>query len=222
MTLRKSGPLFCGCAFALVWILSAFLARPCHAAAVPVTAGTWEFQGGFSGIVLPESFNGTWSAQIEGRTGYFIMEAVELQGMINVRVWPLGSKAPHYTDFGASVLWFPKIGENQNMYLMGGAGGATTNPPGEPEGGFKPLIRAGFGFKVPMSGLKFLGDAYLTMEYRAEMVFIDDTEFFEDPTIEDGSDFVSGAAIGLSWFKGEKEPPPPPAAPPPPEATTPK
>jgi hypothetical protein len=33
------------------------------------------------------------------------------------------------------------------------------------------------------------------------MVFIDDPEFFEDPTIEDGSDFVSGAAIGISYFK---------------------
>jgi hypothetical protein len=166
-----------------------------------VPPGTWEFQGGFSGIVLPEAFNGTWSAQIEGRAGYFIKEALEIQGMINWRVWPLGGKAPHYYDFGVSALWFPKIGDIRNMYLLGGAGGAVTDPPHEPEGGFKPLIRAGVGFKVPMRGLEFLGNAYLTMEYRAEMVFIDDPEFFEDPTIEDGSDFVSGAAIGISYFK---------------------
>ncbi|HET9886640.1 MAG TPA: hypothetical protein VFR10_03940, partial [bacterium] len=107
----------------------------------------------------------------------------------------------HYTDLGASLLWFPQIGNHRNMYMLAGAGGAITDPPGEPDGGFKPLVRAGVGFKVPMSGLKFLGDAYLTMEYRGEMVFIDDPEFFEDDTIEDGSNFVSGAAIGLSYFK---------------------
>lgn len=222
MTVRKPTSSFHPYAFALALALSVgALAAPSRADEPPITKGVWEYQGGASGIVLPESFNGTWSLQLEGRVGYFIGEGWELQGMINGRVWPLGSKAPKYVDLGGSVLYFPEIGGKRNMYVLGGAGVAKTDPNGPPEGGFKPLIRAGFGFKVPMSGLKFLGNAFLTMEYRGEMVFIDDAEFFEDPTIEDGSDFVSGAAIGLSWFQGEEKAPPP-AAPPPPEATTPK
>lgn len=216
MTFRKPDSSFHPYAFALALALSVGgFAAPSRADEPPITQGIWEFQGGASGIVLPESFDGTWSLQIEGRAGYFIKEGWELQSMLNWRVWPLGSKAPKYVDLGGSILYFPEIGNKRNMYVLGGAAAVKTDPNGPAEGGFKPLIRAGFGFKVPMSGLKFLGDAYLTMEYRAEMVFIDDAEFFEDPTIEDGSDFVSGAAIGLSWFKGEKQPPPPPEASPP-------
>ena len=213
MIFRKSDPSFHSYAFAL-GLFAWAIAVPSRADEPPIAKGIWEYQGGVSGIVLPESFNGTWSLQIEGRVGYFIKEGWELQGMINGRLWPLGSQAPKYVDLGGSILYFPEIGGKRNMYLLGGAAAAKTDPPGPPEGGFKPLIRAGFGFKVPMSGLKFLGDAFLTMEYRAEMVFIDDAEFFEDPTIEDGSDFVSGAAIGLCWFQGEEKATPPAANPP--------
>jgi hypothetical protein len=186
-------------------------------AAVPIEAGTWEIQAGLAGIVLPEDIEGTYSLQPEVRFGYFIADAIELQAQGDVRVWPLGSVAPNSYGVGGSVLWFPSIQEERNLYLLGGVGGAYTDPPGSAEdSSFDPLGRVGFGFKVPITGLGFLDGSYLNLEYRGEMAFVDDP------------DFVSGAAIGLSFFPGsEPEPAPasvaPPAeAPPPGEVVPPK
>jgi hypothetical protein len=184
-------------------------------AAVPIAPGTWEFQAGIAGIVLPEDIPGTYSLQPEARIGYFIREGIELQAQGDVRVWPLGSVAPNHYGVGGSVLWFPPIQEERSLYLLGGMGGAYSDPPGsEEESSFDPLARAGFGFKVPISGLGPLDGSYLNLEYRGEMAFTDDP------------DFVSGAAIGLSFFRGDavaqaQSTPPPPAATAPPATAPP-
>ncbi len=206
--------------FVLPLVAACFHFSPGKAfAAVPIEAGTWEIQAGLAGIVLPEDIQGTYSLQPEARLGFFIVDAIELQAQVDVRVWPLGSVAPNSYGFGGSVLWFPSIQEERNLYLLGGVGGAYTDPPGSVEdSSFDPLGRAGFGFKVPITGtgLGFLDGSYLNLEYRGEMVFVDDP------------DFVSGAAIGLSFFPGsEPEPAPasvaPPApVPPPAEVVPPK
>ncbi len=159
------------------------------AAGVPITPGTMELQAGIAAIILPESVDGTFSAQPEVRFGYFLREAVELQVIGDVRVWPLGAKAPHSYGIGGVLLWFPRVHEDRNFYLLAGAGGAYTDPPGTEGSSFDPLGRAGFGFKVPMEGFGFLPSAFMTIEYRAELSFADET------------DFVSGAALGISMFR---------------------
>jgi hypothetical protein len=160
-----------------------------------------EIQVGVAGMVLPESFPGTYSIQPEARFGYFIREGLEVQALGDVRVWPLGGRAPHSYGIGGSLLWFPSFQEERSFYVLGGAGGTFSDPAGPAEGGFTPLVRAGVGFKVAMTGLKFLGSGFLTMEYRAELHFFDDPEYFDDPTLTNESDFMSGAAIGFSFFR---------------------
>jgi hypothetical protein len=193
---RQHGPAF---ALALIAFLVAGASKA--AVPVPIDPGTIEMQVGVAGIVLPENFRGTFSAQPEARIGYFISRGLELQAQGDVRVWPLGGKAPDHYGIGVSALYFPALREEQNFYLLGGLGGALIDPPGPPEGGVKPFARAGVGFKVSMAGLKFLGSGFLNMEYRFEKVFVDAAELFDDPTREGGSSLVSGAALGLSFFR---------------------
>jgi len=193
---RRHCPAF---ALALMAILFAGVAEA--TVPVPIDPGTIEMQFGAAGIVLPENFRGTFSAQPEARIGYFISKGLEIQAQGEVRVWPLGGQAPDHYGIGVSALYFPALREEQNFYLLGGLGGALIDPPGELEGGFKPFARAGVGFKVSMAGLKFLGSGFLNMEYRFEKLFVDDAELFDDPTLESGSSVVSGAAIGLSFFR---------------------
>lgn len=159
------------------------------AATLPISPGTKELQIGVAGIVLPENVNGTFSAQIEARVGLFLKEALEAQVAGDVRLWPLGDKAPDSYGIGVNFLWYPKLYEDRNLYVLAGAGGALTDPPGPDDGGFDPLMRAGFGFKVPVSKFVFIPASFLTIEYRGEMLFADD------------SDFVSGAGLALSFFK---------------------
>jgi hypothetical protein len=101
----------------------------------------------------------------------------------------LGSVAPHYYGVGGSVLWYPEIQAERSLYLLGGVGGAYSEPPGDSDSSFDPFLRGGFGFKVPISGLGFLDGSYLNLEYRGEYVFADE------------SDFTSGAAMGLAFFR---------------------
>ncbi len=189
----------------LVLALS-FFAASCFSlparATVPIEEGTWEFQVGLAGIVLPEEVHGTYSLQPEARVGLFLGDALEIQGQAEVRVWPLGDVAPNYYGLGGNLLWYPEIQNDRSLYFLGGAAGSWNDPPGEDEGGFDPLGRLGLGFKVPISGPGFLDNAFLSLEYRGEFIFAEST------------DFVSGAAIGLSFFPGTEPPPPPPPPPP--------
>lgn len=165
------------------------LAASSASADIPVGVGSKEIQIGVAGIVLPENSLGTYSLQPEVRVGWFIREAVEVVLQGDVRVWPLGEKAANSYGAGVALAFFPKLNETHNLYLLGGVGGAYADPPGAVDAGFDPLVRAGFGFKVPVAGLPLLPGAYLNVEYRGEFVLADE------------NDFVSGAALGLSFFK---------------------
>jgi hypothetical protein len=173
-----------------VALVSLLLAGIASAQTFPVVAGTMEVQVGAAGIVLPENTNGMVSAQPELRLGYFVSEGLQLQIVGDARVWPLGMVAPANYGVGAQFLWFPNLGpQNRNLYLLAGAGGAYSDPPRD-DSQFDPLARVGLGVKVPLAGvgLGFLQRAHLTVEYRGELLFQDET------------DFVSGAAVGFSFF----------------------
>jgi hypothetical protein len=188
-------------ALALAVVAFLFPASSDAAVPVPIDPGTVEFQFGAAGIVLPENFRGTFSAQPEARIGYFIRRGVEIQGQAEMRVWPLGGYAPDHYGIGVSALYFPALREEQNFYVLGGLGGALIDPPGESDGGFKPFARAGVGSKVSMAGLKYLGSGFLNMEYRFEKLFVDAADLFDDPTRDGGSSLVSGVSLGFSFFR---------------------
>ena len=157
----------------------------------PVVAGTMEIQLGAAGVILPENTNGMVSAQPELRVGFFVSEGLQLQFVGDARVWPLGTIAPPSYGASAQFLWFPNLGpQNRNLYVLGGMGGAYSDPL-VGDSAFDPLARAGLGFKVPLGdfGLGFVTRSHLTVEYRAEMIFQDET------------DLVSGVAVGISLFR---------------------
>jgi hypothetical protein len=171
-------------------LLGSTLAR---AQTFPTTPGTLEVQFGLGAIILPESSDGTYSAQPEVRVGLFLMPGVELQVQGDARIWPLGSVAARNYGAGAHLLWYPNLSpENRSLYLMAGAGGALTRPPARTglDSSFDPLLRGGIGFKVPLSGLDIgvLTRSHLTVEARLEAIFQDET------------DLVSGGAVALSYF----------------------
>lgn len=157
----------------------------------PVVRGTTELQVGGVGVVMPEDSGGMVSLQPEVRFGYFIGEGLQVQLAGDVRVWPLGLVAPARYGGAVSLLWFPNLGpQNRDLYLLAGAGGAYTDPPGSrAEGEFDPLLRVGLGIKVPLGAFLLLERAHLTMEYRGDLVLQDET------------DFLSGIGIGLSFIR---------------------
>jgi hypothetical protein len=173
---------------ALAW---AVLPPPAGAAQTfPITPGTLEFQVGVAGIVLPEDTDGMFSAQPQIRAGLFLREGVELQGEADARVWPLGPIAAHSYQVTGNLLWFPRLSDHHELYLLGGGGGAFSNPPGPEGGSFDPLLRGGLGVKIPLVALTEAFRAlYLTAEYRGELVFATNTSF------------VSGVALGFSRFR---------------------
>jgi len=182
--------------FVTVSALAAVVLFP-HAGAAqtfPVVAGTWEFQGGFSGTMLPEAYDALWAAQIEARAGMFVVEGWEIQVIGDARIWPLGTQAPKSYGITGNVLWFPRMGEHRNLYLMGGAGGFQRDPATEtqPEAGFQMVVRTAVGTKIKMPGQGFIGRTHLTTEFRGDFWF------------EETTSFVAGFAIGLSWFTGQK------------------
>ena len=142
---------------------------------------------GIAGIVLPEASGGTFSAQPELRLGWFPQAHIAIQIEGSARVWPLGPVAAHSFGLAGNLLWFPPISAGRReLYLLAGGGGYYTDPP---LGGssFDPALRAGVGVMAPMGGLVHsLSALRLSMEYRGEYLFADQT------------DFVSGIAIGFS------------------------
>jgi hypothetical protein len=180
----------CGLAVLATVLLGPIGAR---AQTFPMTPGTLEIQVGVGAILLPESSDGTYSAQPEVRVGLFLMPGVQLQVQGDARLWPLGSVAPKSYGASAHLVWFPSLGpENRNLYLMAGGGGALTDPPARTglDSGFDPLFRGGLGYKIPLSGLRlgFLRQTHLNVEARLEAIFQDEV------------DVVSGGAIGFSYF----------------------
>jgi hypothetical protein len=157
----------------------------------PVVRGTTELQVGGVGVVMPEDSGGMISLEPEVRFGYFIGEGLQVQLAGDVRVWPLGVVAPANYSGAVSVLWFPNLGpQSRDMYLLVGAGGAYSDPPGpQAEGEFDPLFRFGLGVKVPLGSFLLLERAHLTMEYRGDVAFQDET------------DFLSGIGMGLSFVR---------------------
>lgn len=175
-------------------LVAAALTLPASASAqgLPVAAGTIEVQAGMAAIALPEATRGTYSAQPELRLGFFVAEGVEAQLEANIRMWPLGSVAPHSAGVGAHLLWYPTLGPgHRNLYLLAGGGVSRNDPPGVlTERTFDPLGRAGLGYKIPLSelGLGALSNGFLTTEFRMEMHF------------EDERDVVSGIVAAYSYF----------------------
>jgi hypothetical protein len=173
----------------LLLIVVAFgLAPRAAAQTFPVVRGAIEFEAGIAGIVLPEDSAGTFSAQPTGRIGYFVAEGFEAQVEGSVRVWPLGSVAAHSVSASGNLLWYPSLGpKSRNLYLLGGAGMASTSPP-EEDTTWDPLARGGIGYKVPLSG-KFVNVLHFTAEFRGEYL------------LKDPADFVAGALLSLSYFR---------------------
>jgi hypothetical protein len=159
----------------------------------PVVAGTLEFQGGMAAVALPEENVGSISAQPELRIGYFFMEGVEAQVVGDGRVWPLGNTAPSFYGVTGNVLWFPNLGpRSRNLYFLGGGGGVLVDPPSPTvDSSIDPLLRAGMGIKISLAeiGWTFLHPFHLTVEFREEVLFGDET------------DFLSGVSFGLSSFR---------------------
>ena len=174
-------------------VAAVLLPRSGAAQTFPVVAGTWEFQGGFSGTVLPETYNALWSAQVEARAGMFVAEGWQIQAIGDARVWPLGGQAPKSYGITGNVLWVPRMGEHRNLYLMGGGGGfqRASSTPTHPETGFQPMLRTGIGTKVRMPGDGWIRNLHLTSEFRGDFWF------------EETTSFVAGIAFGLSWFTGQ-------------------
>ena len=160
----------------------------------PVVAGTWQVQGGLTGTVLPEAYNALWSAQVELRAGMFVAEGWQIQAAGDARVWPLGAQAPTSYAITGSVLWFPRMGEHRNLYLLGGGGGFSRGSlPGQGiESGFQPLLRGAVGTNIKMPGQGWSGRLHLTTEFRGEVWF------------EESTNFVAGIVFALSWFSGQK------------------
>lgn len=158
----------------------------------PVVRGSTEVEFGFAGIVLPESEDGTYSAQPELRFGYFLAEGLELQLGLHGRIWPLGAVASKNYGVAGHVRWYPNLGPgNRNLYLLGGAGAARNDPPPRipEEASVDPFARGGLGYKIPLRdlGIGFLSGAHLATEYRLEYVLRGD------------NDLVSGGLLALSY-----------------------
>jgi hypothetical protein len=159
---------------------------------LPVSAGTIEVQAGMAAIGLPEATNGTYSAQPELRLGFFLVEGLEAQLEANIRMWPLGSVAPHSAGAAAHLAWYPSLGPgHRNLYLLAGGGVSRNDPPGVlTVRTFDPLARAGLGYKIPLSqlGMGAVPHGFFTTEFRAEMHF------------EEQTDIVSGIVAAFSYF----------------------
>lgn len=142
---------------------------------------------GVAGIVLPEDSRGMFGAQPEVRLGWFHRQRVAIQVEGSARVWPLGGIADRSYGVAGNVLWFPPFtAERRDFYLLAGGGGAYTEP-AEGDASFDPEVRAGLGVLAPLAGLiPSLHSVYFAAEYRGALVF------------RDGTDFVSGIALGLS------------------------
>lgn len=182
-----------GVRLALASILAASVLRPGVGAAqtFPVDSGTLEIQVGVAGIVLPEESDGLFSAQPELRVGWFVRDRIEFQVQGDVRIWPLGDTAARSYGGSGNLLWYPKLaGDRHDLYFLGGAGGAYSDPPDPAlSSGFDPLVRGGIGLKVPLAGLSdALRSLFFNAEYRGELVLQDETAF------------VSGISIGVSRF----------------------
>lgn len=178
-------------------LVTAALLLPAFARAegfAPV-AGSIELQGGIATIGLPEATNGTYSAQPELRVGYFLHPAIELQLESNIRIWPLGSVSPHSAGVAGHLLWYPSLGPaGRSLYLLGGAGVARTDPPGVLSvRTFDGLARGALGYKIPLPKHGPEGpvdsNAFLTTEFRVEMVFP-----------KDHTDVVAGIAVAFSYL----------------------
>ena len=169
----------------------------------PVTAGTLEFQLGLATITLPEDHDGTYSFQAEGRGGWFVAEGLQAQAEAHVRMYPLGNQAPGSYGLGLAALWFPELGEFRNLYVLGGAAIQYLSYPAhyDVSNGVRPLLRAGGGLKVPLenSGIPFLRNGHLTIEYRGEWILLTEDEV--DPAVGNKLDFQSGIALGYSIFR---------------------
>ncbi len=180
-------------ALSLVGFAALLVAERAEAQTFPVVVGTLEFQGGFTAITVPEASNALIGTQPEVRVGYFIREGVQLQAMLDTRVWPLGDVGATSHGITANLLWFPNLGpRSRNLYLLVGAGGAIVDPPGALDSsGFDALVRGGVGAKVSLEDLtiSWLTPLHLTVEFRTEYLLADE------------SDIVSGVALGFSWFR---------------------
>jgi len=180
--------------FRFAALVAAAVSAPVLAQAqpAPVDAGTLEVQAGMAAIGLPESTNGTYSAQPELRLGYFLADGVELQAVGHIRMWPLGPVAPHSAAGAVHLLWYPSLGPgHRNLYLMAGGGITRNDPPGVLlERTFDPLARFGIGYKIPLSGLAIgaMSGGWLTAEFRGEALF----EEYTSP--------VAGIVVAYSYF----------------------
>jgi len=190
-------PAFAAC------IVAACLAGGARAQTFPVTPGTLEFQLGLATIVLPEDHDGTYSAQVEGRAGWFFGEGLEAQLDGHFRFYPLGSEAPKGYGVGLSALWFPVLGDTRNLYVLGGAAFQYLDYPPRygVSNGTRPILRAGGGLKVPLeqSGIPYLRGGHLTVEYRGEWIWLSHDEV--DPAVGKTLEFQSGLAFGWSIFR---------------------
>lgn len=173
---------------ALAWVVLAD-ARAASAQTFPVVPGTTEIQIGATGLSIREDAGGLWSFNPELRVGFFLQPGFEFQAEGNFRVWPGGAVGGRSYGGGGNLLWYPSLApKSRNMYLLGGAGGSYNDPPGTADSEFDVAIRGGLGYKAPL-GIGLLGSAHLTAEYRGEYL------------LTDPADFVSGAAIGISFFR---------------------
>jgi hypothetical protein len=155
--------------------------------------GALEIQAGVAAVVLPEDSRGTHTIEPLGRIGYFLAEGIELEVEVSTRVWPLGAIAPKSIAVGGALSWYPNLGpQNRNVFLSGGVGVLSEDPPGVKEGTtWDGFARGAFGFKVPLEGvgLGLLDALHLSIEFREEALF------------QESTDFVSGAVIGFSYFR---------------------
>jgi hypothetical protein len=169
----------------------------------PVTPGTLEFQLGLAMITLPEDHDGTFSAQAEGRAGFFFAEGLQAQLEGHGRFYPLGSQAPGAYGLTAGVLWFPTLGDFRNLYLLGAGGFQYLTYPDRygVSNGARPIARIGGGLKAPLenAGIPWLRGGHFTAEYRAEWIKLTEEEV--DPAIGNTLDFMSGIAVGYSFFR---------------------
>jgi hypothetical protein len=171
-------------------VVAGLLPSGAAAQSFPVVRGTWTFQLGASGMVLPERYDALWSLQLEGRAAMFLVEGLELQAQGDVRVWPLGAKAPKAYGFTGNVLWYPRIGDTRNLYLLGGGGGYLRQgeTPAHGEDGFQPLLRGGLGTHISLEQMGPVRAFHFTTEFRVDVLFEEETSF------------STGIALGLSYF----------------------
>ena len=156
----------------------------------PVVTGTTEIQIGVSGITLPRDSGGLWSLNPELRIGFFLQPGFELQAEGNFRAWPGGAVSGRSYGGGGNLVWYPNLGpQSRNLYLLGGASGVLSEPPGQDEDTELDVTgRGGVGYKAPIA-FPWLAGAHLSVEYRGEVIVTRDRAF------------VSGAAIGISFFR---------------------